>query len=190
MNNWLNERSKLLAKYAEHMPKNANYVQVSFDPPKYGWIIMHISVNYNEKAVITLSADTDEPFEKIIKWMENIVTSDYGISLTEMDCDPNLVAMYFDPIVFWDNYKGHAFRDGYCGLFYIYDTDGNKISFDTLCTEKDLVKNIYSTMISYAKEMLQNEDFVENWTWHQYHHELYQKGHKDNQRQQRAIHSS
>ena len=172
MNNWLNERSKLYAKYAEKMPKSTNYVQVSFDPPQYGWICMHISVNYNEKACITLSADTDNPFEKIIRWLESIVTSDYGVSLTMMDCDPNLVTMYFDPILYWDGYRGHAFRDGYCGLFYVYDTDGHKIIVDTLCTSKDLVKAIYTSIISYAKEMQQNDNFVEEWTWHLYNHEL------------------
>ena len=172
MNNWLIERSKLLAKYAEHMPKNASYVQVTFDPPKYGWICMHVFVNYNEKGYLTLSADTDEPFEKIIRWMENIVTSNYGVSLTRIDCDPNLVTIYFDPILYWEGYKGHADRDGYCGLFYIYDTDGHKIVVDTLCYDEDLIKAIYNSIISYAKEMQQNKDFVHEWTSHLYNDEI------------------
>ena len=167
-NHWLSERSKLLAKYAEQMPKNANYVQVSLDPPKYGWIDMHLSINYKEKCLLTLSSDTDEPFEKIIRWLEVIITSDYGISLTRLDCDPNLVTIYFDPILFWGDYHGHAYRDGYCGLFYIYDTDGEKIKIDTLCDAKGLVKSFYLSIINYLKEMQQNEDFVENWVLHQY----------------------
>lgn len=172
MNNWLNERAKLLAKYAEHMPKNANYVQVTFDPPKYGWICMHVCVNYKEKGYLTLSADTDEPFEKIIRWMEYIVTSDYGVSLTQIDCDPNLVTIYFDPILSWEGYNGHAYRDGYCGLFYIYDTDGHQIVVDTICCAKDLVKSLYNSIVCYAKEMQQNEDFVHEWVSHLYNDEI------------------
>ena len=167
-NHWLLERSKLLAKYAEQMPKNANYVQVSLDPPKYGWIDMHLSVNYKEKCLLTLSADSDEPFEKIIRWLENIITSGYGCSLTRIDCDPNLVTIQFDPIIFWGGYHGHAHRDGYCGIFYIYDTDGEKIKIDTLCDAKGLVKSFYLSIISYLKEMQHNEGFVENRVLHQY----------------------
>lgn len=167
-NQWLAERSKLFAKYAEQMPVNANYVQVSFDPPKYGWILMHLCVNYKEKCVITLSADTDEPFERIIRWLENIITSSYGVGLTRMDCDPNLVTFHFDPILFWGDYHGHAYRDGYCGLFYVYDTDVDKIVIDTLCDLKGLVKSIYHSIVKYLMEMQQNEDFIDNWVLQQY----------------------
>ena len=52
-NSWLSERSKLLAKYAERIPKKARYVQVSLDPSKYGWIDMHLSVNNNGKCYLT-----------------------------------------------------------------------------------------------------------------------------------------
>ena len=33
-NHWLSERSKLFAKYAEGLPKNSSYVQLSFDKPE------------------------------------------------------------------------------------------------------------------------------------------------------------
>jgi len=52
-NSWLSERSKLSAKYAELMPKKASNVQVSLDPPKHGWIDMHLSVNNNGKCYLS-----------------------------------------------------------------------------------------------------------------------------------------
>ena len=52
-NSWLSERSKLLAKYAELMPKKASYVQVSLDPSKYGWIDMHLCGNNNGKCYLS-----------------------------------------------------------------------------------------------------------------------------------------
>lgn len=175
-NQWLLERSKLFAKYAENMPKNVSYVQISFDPPKYGWILMHISVNYKEKCILTLSADTDEPFDKIIEWLENIITHTYGNALTTIDCDPNLVTMYFEPILYWGEYYGHAHRSGNSGLFYIYDTDGNKIAVDTMCDAKGLIKAFYNSIISYAKEMQQNDDVIENWVLHEDHPEVEELG--------------
>ena len=166
-NQWLLERSKLYAKYAEQLPKSANYVQVSFDAPKYGWIDMHLSVNYKEKGLLTLSVDTDEPFDKIIKWLENIATSGSGVSVVTIDCDPNLVTISFEPIIYWGDYHGHAHRDGSCGIFYVYDTDVNKIVVETVCCAEDLVKSFYNSIQSYAKEMQQNDDVIENWVLHE-----------------------
>lgn len=166
-NQWLLERSGLYAKYAEQMPKSANYVQVSLDPPKYGMIDMHLSVNYKEKGLLTPSADTDEPFDKIKRWLEDIVTSGAGISWVTIDCDPELVTLCFEPILYWDGYNGHAYRDGYSGIFYVYDSALNKIIVDTLCTAEGLVKSFYNSIINYAKEMQQNDDVIENWVLHE-----------------------
>ncbi len=166
-NQWLLERSRLYAKYAEQLPKNANYVQVAFDPPRYGWIDMHISVNYKEKGLLTLSADTDEPFDKIKRWLEDIVTHGMGVSVLTIDCDPNLVSIYFEPILYWGDYYGHAHRDGFCGFFYVYDTDVNKIIVETVCCAEDLVKSFYNSIINYAKEMQQNDVVIENWVLHE-----------------------
>ena len=49
MNNWLNERAKLLAKYAKLEPKNANHIQLSLEKPDCGWINAHFMVNNDEK---------------------------------------------------------------------------------------------------------------------------------------------
>jgi hypothetical protein len=166
-NHWLSERSKLFAKYAEGLPKNSSYVQVSLDPPKYGMIDMHLCVNYKEKGLLTPSADTDEPFDKIKRWLEDIVTSSTGVSWVTIDCDPELVTLCFEPILYWDGYNGHAYRDGYCGIFYVYDSALNNIMFDTLCTAEDLVKSLYNSIINYAEEMRQNDDVIENWVLHE-----------------------
>ena len=166
-NQWLLERSKLYAKYAEQLPKNANYVQASFDPPKYGMIDMHLCVNYKEKALLTLSADTDEPFDKIKRWLEDIVTNREGASVVTIDCDPELVTICFEPILYWGEYNGHAHRDGYCGIFYVYDSALNKIIVDTVCCAGDLVKAFYTSIMNYAKEMQQNDDGIENWVLHE-----------------------
>ena len=166
-NQWLLERSKLYAKYAEQLPKNATYVQVSFDPPKYGMIDMHLCVNYKEKGLQTLSADTDEPFDKIKRWLEDIVTKGEGISWVTIDCDPELVTICFEPILYWGEYYGHAHRDGYCGIFYVYDSALDKIIVDTLCTAEGLIKSFYNSIINYAKEMQQNDVVIENWVLHE-----------------------
>ena len=63
-NHWLSERSKLFAKYAEGLPENSSYVQLSFDKPEYGWIDMHIHVNGEEKILINTS-DVYEPYVDI-----------------------------------------------------------------------------------------------------------------------------
>ena len=172
-NLWLLERSKLYAKYAEKLPKNATYVQVSFDPPKYGMIDMHLCVNYKEKGLLTLSADTDESFDKIKRWLEDIVTKGEGISWVTIDCDPELVTICFEPILYWGEYYGHAHRDGYCGIFYVYDSALDKIIVDTLCTAEGLIKSFYNSIINYAKEMQQNDDFVEYWVWDAYNSEMH-----------------
>ena len=71
MNNWLNERSKLLAKYAEQEIKKANHIQLSLDKPDCGWINAHFMVNNIEKTYVEFS-DVYEPFTDIKKWLEDI----------------------------------------------------------------------------------------------------------------------
>ena len=166
-NQWLLERSKLYAKYAEQLPANANYVQVSFDPPRCGWINMHICVNYKEKGLMTLSVDTDEPFDKIKSWLEHISTNPMGVSVVTIDCDPNHATIYFEPILYWGDYNGHAYRDGNCGLFYVYDTDVDKIIVETVCCAEDLVMSFYTSIINYAKDMQQHDDVIKNWVLHE-----------------------
>ena len=69
MNNWLYERSKLFAKYAENMPRKFDKVELQLDYPDCGWLDMHFKVNGEEKILITAS-DVYEPFEEIREWLE------------------------------------------------------------------------------------------------------------------------
>ena len=179
-NHWLSERSKLFAKYAEGLPMNSSYVQLSFDKPEYGWIDMHVSVNYNEKDCIELSNAIYEPFGDLKEWLEHIVTKCGSFpeagSIVQLDCEHYKVVLYYEPILYTEpGYRGHIFKNNKygCGLFYIYNEALESITANTIVGTKDLVKSFYLSIINYAKEMQQNENFVENWVWDAYNSEMH-----------------
>ena len=55
-NHWFAERSKLFAKYANHMPRKADVFELVLDKVDVGWIDMHFKVNGEETLMINASS--------------------------------------------------------------------------------------------------------------------------------------
>ena len=164
MNNWLNERSKLFAKYAENMPRKFDKVELQLDYPDCGWLDIHFKVNDEEKILISAS-DVYEPFEEIREWLElmakNVFTfTPSGVRIYDEVYNYNL---YYEPIIsdlgeFYDQ-----FHTNLVGLFYIYDERVKQIVASAFCEIQDLVKSIYNPIIAFAKETRQKDEFVDDW---------------------------
>ena len=164
MNNWLIERSKLFAKYAEHMPRKFDKVELQLDYPDCGWLDMHFKVNDEEKILITAS-DVYEPFEEIREWLElmakNVFTfTPSGVRIYDEVHNYNL---YYEPIISDINEFYDQFHTNLVGLFYIYDESTKQIVADAFCEIQDFVKSIYRPIISFAEETRQKDEFVEDW---------------------------
>ena len=174
MNNWLNERSKLFAKYAESMPRKFDKIELKLDHPDCGWIDMHFNVNGVEKTFIELSA-VYEPFMDIKKWLENITVNqskfNYGPNMVDIDCEGYHVYLYYEPIV-WAPELICGNHHTYYGLFYIYETLHNQISLEAFCNTWEFVNTFYHSIINYAKEMQGYEKFIDDWVWDAYNSEM------------------
>ena len=172
MNNWLNERSKLFAKYAKNMPRKFDKVELQLDYPDCGWLDMHIIVNGEENILISAS-DVYEPFEEIREWLESMAKNVFtftpsGVRIYDEVYNYNL---YYEPIIsdlgeFYDQ-----FHTNLVGLFYIYDERVKQIVASAFCEIQDFVKSIYNPIITFAKEMRLKDEFVEDWIERAYNRE-------------------
>ena len=171
-NNWFLSRSKLLAKYAEELPKNIKHIKVLFDKPEYGWINAHFSINNNEMTFLEFSS-VYEPFVDIIAWLERIYSYRFEVSILRIDCEGYEAELCYEPILYYDynKWKGHGHYTEY-GIFYIYETSTDEITLDAFCHPKDLVKSFYNAIIDYAKEMQNDDDFIDHWVWDAYNGEM------------------
>ena len=172
MNNWLYERSKLFAKYAENMPRKFDKVELQLDYPDCGWLDMHFKVNGEEKILISAS-DVYEPFEEIREWLElmakNVFTfAPSGVRIYDEIHNYNL---YYEPIISDINEFYDQFHTNLVGLFYIYDERTKQIVADAFCEIQDFVKSIYRSIISFAEETRQKDEFVEDWIERAYNRE-------------------
>ena len=164
MNNWLNERSKLFAKYAENMPRKFDKVELQLDYPDCGWLYMHFKVNGEEKILISAS-DVYEPFEEIREWLELMARGVFtftpsGVRIYDEVYNYNL---YYEPIISDINEFYDQFHTNLVGLFYIYDESVKQIVADAFCEIQDFVKSIYRPIISFAEETKLKDEFVEDW---------------------------
>ena len=164
MNNWLNERSKLFAKYAENMPRKFDKVELQLDYPDCGWLDMHFKVNGDEKILISAS-DVYEPFEEIREWLElmakNVFTfTPSGVRIYDEVYNYNI---YYEPIISDISEFYDQFHTNLVGLFYIYDERVKQIVASAFCEIQDLVKSIYNPIIAFAKETRQKDEFVDDW---------------------------
>ena len=172
MNNWLYERSKLFAKYAENMPRKFDKVELQLDYPGCGWLDMHFKVNGEEKILITAS-DVYEPFEEIREWLElmakNVFTfTPSGVRIYDEVYNYNL---YYEPIISDISEFYDQFHTNLVGLFYIYDESVKQIVASAFCEIQDFVKSIYNPIITFAKETRLKDEFVEDWIERAYNRE-------------------
>lgn len=172
MNNWLKERSKLFARYAEDMPRKFDKVELQLDYPDCGWIDMHFKINGVEKMLITAS-DVYEPFEEIREWLElmskNVFTfTPSGVRIYDEVHNYNL---YYEPIISDINEFYDQFHTNLVGLFCIYDERTKQIVADAFCEIQDFVKSIYRSILSFAEETRQKDEFVEDWIERAYNRE-------------------
>jgi hypothetical protein len=169
---WLSDRAKLLEQYANAIPSLDDKVSLQMDFPKYGWIDMHIAINDEEKIVINAS-NVYEPFGDIREWLENIVNHifdfiPYGMNIC---CEAYNVILYYDPILYQDDellFMGDA---QLCGIFYIYDGYSRKIVTNGFCETKELVRAFYSTIVAYANNVRERDDFIDHWVEGAYNEE-------------------
>ena len=172
VDNWLYERSQFLSHIVSNLPKGADHVQFRFGPPKFGWIDLHFIVNGEEKNIINLS-DVYEPFTDIRKWLENIVEHLYDFTPfgVNIDCESYNVLLYYEPFPIVSDAMLSKNPPTELGLFYTYDSYEKKVLAGALCETKEFVTTIYNNIIQYAREMKNNDMFVDEWVEEAYKEE-------------------
>lgn len=161
---FLSEKKRIFEKYADHMPLVPDKVDFQLKYEHISWVDIYILVNGEEKAFITASY-AYEPFEDIKEWLENIVKhlfdkTPWGVNIYD-ETNDNL--LYYMPIPNSPNEQITETPFGLCGIFYYYDGYEEKIVADAVCDTEAFVKNIYKSILSFAKEMKNNDEFVEEW---------------------------
>ena len=161
---FLLEKRRIFEKYADYMPLVPDKVDFQLKYEHIGWVNIYILVNGEEKAFITAS-DVYEPFEDIKEWLENIVKHRFdnipsGVDIYDETDDNSLC---FVPIPHIPNDQITDTASGLCGIFYYYDGYEGKIVADAMCDTEEFVKTTYKSILSFAKEMRDNDEFVEDW---------------------------
>ena len=151
---FLSEKKRIFEKYADHMPLVPDKVDFQLKYEHIGWVDIYILVNGEEKAFITASY-AYEPFEDIKEWLENIVKhlfdkTPWGVNIYD-ETNDNL--LYYMPIPNSPNEQITETPSGLCGIFYYYDGYEEKIVADAVCDTEAFVKNIYKSILSFAKEI-------------------------------------
>ena len=172
MNNWLIERSKLLAKYAENVPRKFDKVELQLDYPDCGWLDMHFKVNGEEKILISAS-DVYEPFEEIREWLELMARGVFtftpsGVRIYD-EFDDYL--LYYEPFFFQSNELLTNHPPILDGLFYIYDSCEKKIVSEAVVETKRLVRVFYESIHDFAKESIKSDGLVVDWIQGAYNNE-------------------
>lgn len=172
-NHWFAERSKIYAKYAEHMPRKADVFELVLDKVDFGWIDMHFKINGEETLLINASS-VYEPFEDIRDWLEQIVThvgSAYEVRINDETYDYYLL---YEPVSFLygESKSLHPNNKEY-GLFYVYDGSVKQIVSDALIDSRKFIRSFYTAIIEYGKQWQQDPDFIEYWVWDAYNSEMH-----------------
>lgn len=164
-NNWLKERSEIMAKYAEAFPTKQDRIKITFDYPDAGWMPVHFFKNEEEMEVIEFSYVFDS-FTPLREWLEVIADrSSSNAAITNIDCEYTHLALYYEPIWFYnddDDYPENC-HPAYCGIFSVYDEASKTFIFDAYCNTETFIRDTYKCIIDFAKAMKNKSEFIDDW---------------------------
>lgn len=171
-NNWLRQRSEMLAKYADGLPMKQDRIRITFNYPDSGWMPLHFHKNGEDMGFFVLSYVYD-CFEPMREWLECIAESSYRkASIVNLDCERWHAVLSYEPIWFYNykNYKGKLYFPDY-GIFSVYDEADDKFIIDAFCNKETFVRDLYKCMLDFAKEMKEKPEFIEDWVIDSWNHE-------------------
>ena len=171
-NNWLKQRSEILAKYADCLPIKQDRICMIFSYPEYGWMPLHFHKNGEDMGFIELSSVYD-CFEPMREWLECIAENSHSkASIVNLDCEIWHAVLYYEPVWFYDqeNYKGKLYPPHY-GIFSVYDEADDKFIIDAFCDTETFVQDLDKCMVDFAEEMKEKPEFIEDWVADSWNHE-------------------
>lgn len=149
---WMKVRAEVYEKY-RRIPLASSPLYLRLEPADRGWIDMYFTLS-GKDYMITLSC-YPEPFLHIRKWLEDmIMRTDVLDNTLFLDCD------YCYENIFHYEHLTAFHRDA--GLLYLYDD----LEEDYLAGYVDLhnmIKVIYTGIMTYAFESERTDQFRENW---------------------------
>lgn len=164
-NSWLLEKAEILNKYAQKLPHKLDRIKLKFDYPECGWLHVHVLKNDAEIGVIYFS-DVYDTFVPLIEWLEHLATiSQYRASAVNLNCEDVHHVFDYQPIWFYDGEPDNSY-DRYpleCGIFTWYEEVNHRFSLDAYCNTYQFIKDIYESIIGFAKEMREKPNFLEDW---------------------------
>lgn len=166
-NNWLKQRSEIIAKYAESLPTKQDRISITFDYPDAGWMPVRFHKNGDYMGFLVFSYVYD-CFVPLKEWLESIAEgSDTKASIVNLDCERFHGVLYYEPVWFYDyeNYQGKKLCPPCCGIFSVYDEAEDRFILDAYCRTETFVGDIYKCLIDLAKSMKERPEFVDDWVW-------------------------
>lgn len=162
---WFSARAKLYADIAEWSQRQPDMLFFELSDPNDGFIDVNIYCNGNFACAFDMGQCFD-PTGDLRKWMEAIVKEEQLTNNFIMDNEGRYVVLSFDFIRFTENVAMR--KDGYLncdgddfdsfdainypsiGIFSVYDSTKQAITFSCLCEAKQLVTTLYGALLNYA----------------------------------------
>ncbi|MBR4625218.1 MAG: hypothetical protein IKO56_06760 [Alphaproteobacteria bacterium] len=163
--NYYAAKSKLLNFYANNRPEKADNVLLNLQVPQYGWQNADIIVNGEVKHTIPISWVYEQPFDNILKWLEQLAEERYEQEVSTyavfIDAESNTYILGYEPDIDDDEY----------GIFYVYGSElGDELGVwkddfvaHAYTKKKTLVKNLYNAISDLAAKLTLDKTYKQEW---------------------------
>lgn len=171
---WFTERSRVYKEISErdNLFKKLDSTFFYFNSPEAGWIDMEMFVNGKKRFVCPCSTVYD-PFQDMIRWLEDIVRSDNMETTMRIDTEGEEVFLHYEKLRdddFWITIKNNwrscseqSFSE--IGLFFVYGSFSDNIPLYAVCETKDFVNSIYLALLAVCGDCYSacHSDFAKEW---------------------------
>ena len=158
-------KSKLLDFYANNLPEKGDNVLLNLQVPRHGWQSANLIVNDEVKHTIQISWVYEQPFDDILKWLEQLAEERYEQEVSTfavyVNCESNTYIFGYEPDIDDDEF----------GIFYVYGSElGDEMGewnddfvAHAYTAKKTLVKNLYSTISDLAAKLTLDKVYHQEW---------------------------
>ncbi len=158
-------KSELLNFYANNLPEKGDNVLLNLQAPKYGCQDVDIIVNDEIKHTIQISWACYQPFDDILKWLEQLAEERFA-----QDVSTYAVFIEAESNTYIFGYEPNIDETDEYGIFYVYGSElgeGTEWNDDFVAyaytKKKTLVKNLYGAISDFAAKLTNDDVYHQEW---------------------------
>ena len=176
MPDWLGmEMAMINEVHMNTYPTKIDELKVTFDDPDCGFVDMHVNVNGEDKAVISISS-MNNTFEQLKAWIEEIVEMAGTQMESRLDIETGVhgMSLYFNPVPYMfeeevyneDVDKTFETENEYYAMLCVYDGSKRKVIAQPTCRIHEIVRALYKGLNDFMERMMKcpkAKEFVDEW---------------------------